>query len=372
MNNTLLNFKTHLCIISGQPIANYLPLIDEELKPENVILLVTPEMQDVAKNFQDILKNKNIKYDIVNIKDNDSFSTIQDTILNIIEKYPDTNIALNATGGTKWLSLAAATVFMMDKKPVFYINENTDEAFFLSEHSHHKLKTKLSLKEHLALYGYTMSEDKEKNKLSESHKKFCENIIININKMKSEISLLNKLATEASDLSTKIPKDISKHFEIILKDGEECGLFSVNDSIITFNSHDDKRFCNGIWLELYAFRLVNDVLKKNEQLTAHCSVSIKHNKTQTKNELDIAFIANNRLHIIECKTKNTDDSSGEFVYKLDSIASNLASSTKRMIISYHSLKQGDSKRAKNEKIKIIDAEKIAGLKNHIEEWIKTR
>ena len=43
-------FKTHVCIISDQPIPNYVPILDTQFRPKEVFLLTT--LSNTARNHQ--------------------------------------------------------------------------------------------------------------------------------------------------------------------------------------------------------------------------------------------------------------------------------------------------------------------------------
>ncbi|MDQ6951772.1 MAG: hypothetical protein Q9M26_08915 [Mariprofundales bacterium] len=44
--------RTHLCLVSGQPNSNLTPLLDRAFKPQQVILLVSPDMRQRAAWLQ--------------------------------------------------------------------------------------------------------------------------------------------------------------------------------------------------------------------------------------------------------------------------------------------------------------------------------
>ena len=57
----------HICLLSEQPSPNICPLLDERLKPQEVILLVTPQQVKRVADVESILKKRQIKVSTVSI-----------------------------------------------------------------------------------------------------------------------------------------------------------------------------------------------------------------------------------------------------------------------------------------------------------------
>jgi hypothetical protein len=53
--------RIHVCLVSAQPIPNLIPLRMEELRPEKVILLVTPDMKIQSERLEKVMKEWGIK-----------------------------------------------------------------------------------------------------------------------------------------------------------------------------------------------------------------------------------------------------------------------------------------------------------------------
>ena len=57
--------KMHVCLVSGQPVPNVLPVLLE--RPEKVALLVTPEMQEQAERLKNIFRARAIQISVYEI-----------------------------------------------------------------------------------------------------------------------------------------------------------------------------------------------------------------------------------------------------------------------------------------------------------------
>ena len=55
-----MKLNTHLILISGQPIPNITPILDEAIKPRKVIMLVSEDMQERARALENFIRMKEI------------------------------------------------------------------------------------------------------------------------------------------------------------------------------------------------------------------------------------------------------------------------------------------------------------------------
>ncbi|MBF4102489.1 DUF1887 family protein [Gallibacterium anatis] len=68
------------------------------------------------------------------LDDEFNFSKTSEQLLELVSEYENENIALNVTGGTKLISIAAADAFNLIGKPIFILIQNRITIlFFLSK-----------------------------------------------------------------------------------------------------------------------------------------------------------------------------------------------------------------------------------------------
>ena len=116
-------YHTHVCLVSGQAAPNLLPLLDAAIKPKRVELIVTPEMKKRAEYLEKIIRPKGIAVTLHELDSAADYDSIQELLLTVIGDYEDLGeIALNVTGGTKWMAIAAQEVFRSNDMPVFYVD----------------------------------------------------------------------------------------------------------------------------------------------------------------------------------------------------------------------------------------------------------
>lgn len=92
-----------------------------------------------------------------------------------------------------------------------------------------------------------------------------------------------------------------------------------------------------------------------------------------KNEFDVAFMAKNKLHIIECKTMIMDREEGikaeDILYKLETLKDYGGLLAKKCLVSYFEVPKYVKNRASFLNIEIIHGEDVQRLKLKIQEWV---
>jgi hypothetical protein len=111
---------THLILVSAQPIPNLTPILDDNLRPKKVVMLVSPGMQERSNALENIYKPRGISVERCLIDDPWDADRIREQVEDLLlTQYPDGGIALNATGGTKLMSIAAYEAFRSCQLPVY-------------------------------------------------------------------------------------------------------------------------------------------------------------------------------------------------------------------------------------------------------------
>jgi hypothetical protein len=149
-----MTIDTHLILVSAQPIPNLTPVLDQQLRPKKVIMLVSPDMQQRSQYLESIFKGQcGVEVERHTIDDPWDLEAITLQIIDIVGSYPANSIALNATGGTKPMALAAFDVFK-ENQQIFYVHPEQDRLIWLNpKQPSIKLADKLKLKNYLMAYG---------------------------------------------------------------------------------------------------------------------------------------------------------------------------------------------------------------------------
>ena len=93
-----------------------------------------------------------------------------------------------------------------------------------------------------------------------------------------------------------------------------------------------------------------------------------------KNELDVAFLARNRLFVIECKTARMDQpeapKANDTLFKLAEICRRVGGlGTRGMLVSYRGLREEEKRLAAALRIELATGGELARLKEKIRGWV---
>ncbi|MCV5663125.1 DUF1887 family protein, partial [Escherichia coli] len=100
----------------------------------------------------------------------------------------------------------------------------------------------------------------------------------------------------------------------------EAQIATYENGILTFANEDARRFSNGEWLETLVHstvKQIQDTMPTIQDRSLNVQVYRKLGESEVRNELDVATVVNNKLHIIECKTKGMRDDGDDTLYKLE-------------------------------------------------------
>lgn len=387
-------YDIHVCLISAQAAPNLLPILDSEFKPKKVIFLVSKTMKQRAEYLAKTFEKLNVKVKLKNISDEFNFGLMEEEIFKLVEEYENESIALNVTGGTKLMSIAAENAFSALGKPIFYIDTDSNHILFISKNEEQKwlpnleMKAKNKIDIYLSAYGSTVLSTQNPIE-REKYLPAIEPFIKNYDNYTQVIPLLNLHATLSQSNGykseyTKDNKKIGKLDELLLGLDYQ-GLLNYDGQTIDFKNREIKTFLNGGWLEDYTYFQLKEIANIED---IACGADVANPKFKlgkneyssenkgNKNEFDIVFMAKNKLHIIECKTQLMDKNGGikadDILYKLETLKDYGGLMTKKCLVSYFEVPEQVKNRANFLNIEIIQGKDLQRLKSKIQEWIGKR
>ena len=385
----MIRFTTHVCMVSAQATPNLAPILSEEFRPDHVILLVSTEMERQANVLEKVLKKYHVTSTQISV---DAYDTgrMEEQMLDLLIQHPENTIALNVTGGTKLMAIVAQEAFRSEGKAVFYFNIETNAIQFIGQKTAPlSLKSAIKLDDYLISHGYQVQGKLVRQlDINEARKTLTQSLIKDVTLFSKAIGKLNFFASSAEEKDTRRGQEVINHCLTAEIDNNALNdphwsrvidLFSVakivqlKGNTLHFTSVDARFYANGGWLEDHVFGIV----KQLEMQDAAVNMRVEnHNGTgHAENELDVAFLVKNRLHLIECKArifKDKDSKGADALYKLDSLAALGGLNTRCMLISYRELRDADRQRAKDLRIKIVEAAQLNGLKNQLQTWISAK
>lgn len=375
----MLKANVHILLVSAQAAPNLLPALDPEIKPAEVILLVSDKMKRQANALEAVFKEAGVKTTRIPLADEHDFNALEASMMELATARDGQSIALNVTGGTKLMALAAQSIAEAANWPVFYVDVDTDEIIWLGKHTsppRKKLTEQLRLRHYLMGYGFTLKNGIERPQPDARHNELLDTLLLQIGSLEHPLSQLNWLAQLSEDTG-KLTVEMNERqrdsigLTALLRNFEDAGVLSVQGAMITFADESQRDFAKGGWLEHHVYRSVTGKLGIRDT-AANLEVT---NADGVSNELDVAFMAKNRLFVVECKTARMDKpgapKANDTLFKLAEIANRIGGlGTRKMLASYRALRDSEKKLANALGIKLVCGAELNRLDEKLKDWVR--
>ncbi|MDQ6962516.1 MAG: DUF1887 family CARF protein [Mariprofundaceae bacterium] len=367
-----MNYRRHLCLVSAQPVPNVTPALDPQFKPEEVILLVSPDMKARADALQQVFQPAGVKVRQHLIDDAWDIEHVQQRVFDLLEE-DLSSIALNATCGTKPMSIAAYEVFRGFELPIFYVHPETNRLIWMypKEKPSQNLSHRIRLPQFLLAQGVKMDDVLHRQSVSKAWREVTARLIEGMKNFAPPLGTLNYLAAHTDqNLCVDISKDKRswQALQQLIEVFAQAGVLQQDKHLLHFPDEKSRFFVNGGWLEQHVFSVLQTVRKQCPSIH-DVGQGLQVKRGTVKNEIDVAFLCNNNLHVIECKTKQFKESGAEAVYKLDSLAPDLGGiRAKTMLVSFQALGSEHQERATKAKVKLCVGTQLQQLEQHLLKW----
>ena len=394
--------KVHICLMSDQLLANYLPA--KQLKPDYVLLVNTQYTltKKLDERITALLELQSIKVgNAPKVAPDDSYALLLNyftELAQFVKTQSWSNVTLNITGGTKLMSLAAFEAFKENCQQIIYVNTHNDQIQYVLQDEFIKLKPDLiGVDEYLFAHNvFSAQRDvatEEWVKQAEARKLLTQKLadfardsqkagfIGALNYEASKSLKKNRLPDNSYETLLTAPERefrfIFSSASRLLESCEDFGLLTYHGGKkITISSVEAAEYLSGLWLEEYCYLLGKKLGLHDVRCSQEISWNVKtEDAEEVRNEIDVLFVHNNRMLIIECKTANFDrdfSSSNDIIYKLDSIATDLRGLFGKIwLLSAREINdQRIIKRAESQHINLLHGEQLANLESEIKKWAK--
>lgn len=385
-------FDIHICMVSHQVDANLIPILNKETRPQNVILLISDQMKERAASLESAIKPYvNVKpYSIENPTD---IQSIQTLLFSIHSEIEGQSIAVNITGGTKPMSIAAYLYCSQFNLPFFYMSPQNEIQLFepngeAGQAQIDKTSITLNLNEKLfenyaLAHGYSISTNDDMRGLAKADVEEFFTRALTGSSIENAVSCLNALAQNAKNNQLQAEVDLLnpnyQGLNLLLDIPMRANWVKYNKSEkkLTFANEVCRDFLNGKWFEIYLEGVLKEAIP---QATIYRSLEISTEKNKVKNEIDIATFYQNKIFVIEAKTINFekgDNNLQEILHKVKNITSDFGgANAQAAVISYRKATPSFLKRADEERIFIIhgDATRLhsrSQLIGKLKQWMKS-
>lgn len=378
-------FDTHVCLISEQATPNLTPLLDAGFRPtRRVVMVCSAEMRQRQKWLEDLAKPRGLQVEVLEVRDAWDLVEVQTVLLDwLTAQDPEEAIALNVTGGTKPMAIAAQQVFAeAGGRPVFYLRQDRDEVLWLTPRGPaRRLENRLKLEDYVHVHGWSIVARPDAQRRDRERMALAHDLALNVRSFARPLGALNWYASRCDQdkvlsIALKSGQLASHDFMSLLDKFAEVGACRRVGERLEFPDDAARFYCNGGWLEVHTAELLESLRAKCgiQDLASGLKVRTVDNRLHgnaATNELDVAVLARNRLHIVECKTRSfhDDGSAADAMYKLDTLSALGGLNTRTMLVSYRDLSDGERQRAKDLRIRTIVGDQIANLANAMQEWL---
>jgi hypothetical protein len=389
----------HINLISHQLLPNIIGTFSNTDKEMKIILVLGDnKLKEKAVLLENFYRNKGIaNIETINCQTSTDHAKLFVRAEALFEqlrfKYPDAMIAVNATGGTKPMSIAFTQVFdNLAKKSMVFYTDTIDKQNTILTNPHKNKFTPLPYANVLNvddyLYLNQFNVNSEVNEHCREHDNIMErrsstNFLLELCKREANlISMLNGISAQTNFGSnnksfnavvTQVPK--FKSIVNCYQQLETANLVTFNEceATLTFTSEDAARYIGGAWFEEFAYLAAVDAGIDYVSTSVDGHWLDKNNtESSVSNELDLVLVHNNQMMLVECKTSNWKEAGkGQNVaLKLESLMRNLGGShAKAILLSVFELNDHTHDRVKNlNNITPLSGSAIHGLANQLKTW----
>lgn len=391
-----MSYPNHLVFADNEVTTNISPVLDERLGVKNVWIAHTDYMRDSAKRLKAIYKNHGITVRLIRLSHAFDAKVIINELKSALQQQDLNQWAINISCGTRVQSVAAVKAFENTDAAIFYLLPNDDLAWLQPDNRPgFNIADNLRLDEFLRAHGVA-----EISKTSFNHvQAHFANVLINaVEKIflaanqyktfhffatqfhnKKKISF-TRLADGRYKLNTSAPKGVkvNKLVGFLNKlTNQKLLNYKVNhaNTCIIQNDHANwqRLMVGGTWLEYWVYRTLKSLQADIAQLQ-DIAYGVQVKKGDTADEIDVMFLANNQLFIIECKTGGYT-STNHNLHRLDSLRNRLGGSLSHaMYITTQKIpkKGGNRDKAQRMHTELIDQSQLINLRQALKNWINAK
>ncbi|KJR39743.1 hypothetical protein BOO91_09460 [Vibrio navarrensis] len=373
----------HVGIIDQDPVRLVTPLLDHRTVSTHIIFIGDESQHDMYQRLHSVLAQRSITTEFFEIPSVVDTSLIKQSIQSLAEdlKRRGEDVKLNASCGLRHRLLSVYEVFRTYHWPIFVVEPNSDKLCWLYPDGREEaqVQDRITISDYLTIFGARgeFNEVELPPQLDQQLYQLGERWASNALELGPGLATLNYLATtcrkeQRLDVELSDKQQGYRELNMLLADLVEANIATYENGVLTFANEDARRFSNGEWLETLVHSTVKQIQDDMPTIQDHSlnvQVYRQLGEREVRNELDVASVVNNKLHIIECKTKGMRDDGDDTLYKLESLRDLLGGLQARaMLVSFRPLRHNDITRAEDLGLALIGPDELRDLKLHLTNW----
>ncbi|EWS70189.1 hypothetical protein JS84_01905 [Vibrio vulnificus] len=373
----------HVGIIDQDPVRLVTPLLDLRTVSTHIVFIGDESQRDMYQRLHSVLAQRDITSELFVIPSVVDTRLIKQSIQTLAEdlKSRGEDVKLNASCGLRHRLLSVYEVFRTYHWPIFVVEPNSDKLCWLYPDGREdtQVQDRITVADYLTIFGARgeFNEVELPPQLDQKLHELGERWASHALELGPGLATLNYLATtcrkeQKLDVELSEKQQGYRELNMLLVDLVEAQIATYENGILTFANEDARRFSNGEWLETLVHSTVKQIQDDMPTIQDHSlnvQVYRQLGEREVRNELDVASVVNNKLHIIECKTKGMRDDGDDTLYKLESLRDLLGGLQARaMLVSFRPLRHNDITRAEDLGLALIGPDELKDLKKHLTEW----
>ncbi|AMG12698.1 DUF1887 family protein [Vibrio vulnificus] len=373
----------HVGIIDQDPVRLVTPLLDLRTVSTHIVFIGDESQRDMYQRLHSVLAQRGITSELFVIPSVVDTRLIKQSIQALAEdlKSRGEDVKLNASCGLRHRLLSVYEVFRTYHWPIFVVEPNSDKLCWLYPDGREdtQVQDRITVADYLTIFGARgeFNEVELPPQLDQKLHELGERWASHALELGPGLATLNYLATtcrkeQKLDVELSEKQQGYRELNMLLADLVEAQIATYENGILTFANEDARRFSNGEWLETLVHSTVKQIQDDMPTIQDHSlnvQVYRQLGEREVRNELDVASVVNNKLHIIECKTKGMRDDGDDTLYKLESLRDLLGGLQARaMLVSFRPLRHNDITRAEDLGLALIGPDELKDLKKHLTEW----
>ena len=376
----------HIAFIDEQFINIISPLLDSAIESHELILFIEQSQQSQANAIKNVLTPRAIKVTEELMPSTRNTEVLVDfyhhTLDHLISSNPNNRYVFNASCGDRQHVLSLYEVIKAYQLDCFMVEPKTDQLHWLTptERTNTQLADKLKITDFFPLIGCDITEISNAHIVEKKYRDLGAKWSVSQDDFSKALGQLNYLAASSEDnnlLSAPLSRQQLNcpQLQTLIDDLEDAELLTREGEQLCFSHEEARFFANGGWLEEYVYGLLLSLKKEVPELqdiAQGVAIKRKVGSGFVHNELDIVILANNKLHLIECKTKKFERGEGnQVIYKLDSLSDLLGGIQARAaLVSYKGIRTSEKLRAKELEIALMCEEDLVNLKANLKNWLQ--
>lgn len=366
--------KVLLCLLSDQHIPNLLSI--HHFHPDRLVLIETYKMKQnkSAENLLLALKIGHLdyydRYDTESLQSEDELEEVRKALDLAYEKYPSADWIANVTGGTKPMCIATYEFFKEKGARVIYTNVAEPNIFMgLKDNTKETGQYKITIEEFLTGYGF---KNTYSSKVITDQWIHCAKAIAREESNNLKLSFDDEERKKARSSGIQIrPGKLTIASASLASIVRDTFSLNGNGTIDPLHGHINRAeadFLTGGWLEVFFWDLLRRHADALEIWDVQLGLSVSQKTGPTTNELDVSFMNNYGLQMLECKSgSQSHDPNTDVLYKVEAIKRQFGAIRVRSFLATTSanvMRNGVKDRAAFYDCKIISAAEICQLANN--------